>query len=150
MADGRAEACPVPDAVVEELLGWIAANTGYDVAKTAANMPSIETCASGEIIDYAHEKTIVDEGIKGLYDFDARRIFLVEPWDLADPADLGVLLHELVHAVQLDNRPWECVGAPEWEAYKLHEAWLNERGLTGDFDWLQVYFNARCPRDIHP
>jgi hypothetical protein len=140
----------VPQETIGELLSWIEEQTDYDISKTAADLPAIETCASGAIVDYAHEETIVDEGIRGLYDFDARRIYLVEPWDIDDDSDLAVLLHELVHAVQLDNREWECIGAPEWEAYKLHEAWLNERGLTGDFDWMQVYFKARCPRDFHP
>jgi Domain of unknown function (DUF6647) len=146
----HADVCPVPDTVIEEMFAWIAAHTDYDTAPTSENLPAIETCASGAAVDYGNENIIVDEGIRGLYDFDARRIYLVEPWDPDNLAHRAVLLHELVHAVQLDNRDWECIGAPEWEAYKLHEAWLVEHGLEGNFDWLQVYFTSRCPRDIHP
>jgi hypothetical protein len=61
-----------------------------------------------------------------------------------------VLLHELVHAVQFDNRSWDCLGAPEWQAYKMQEAWLAEHGISADFDWLLIYMQSRCPRDIHP
>jgi hypothetical protein len=144
------EACLVSEASIGELIDWIEANTGYDVSRVRSNPPVIESCVTGELIDYAHEATIVDEGINGLYDFEARRIYLVEPWDHGDLRDRSVLLHELIHAVQFDDREWDCIGAPEWEAYKLQEAWLAERGLDADFDWMRIYFQSRCPRDIHP
>lgn len=142
--------CTVPPPATDELLDWISSNTDYDIARTAADFPEIVTCATGDVIDYAHEATLVDEGINGLYDFEDRRIYLIEPWDYGDLRDRSVLLHELFHAVQLDNREWECIGAPEWEAYKLQEAWLAEHGLEANFDWIQVYFRSRCPKDIHP
>lgn len=143
-------ACPVPRPVVAGLLDWIAEHTDYDTAITANDLPIAVVCAVGDVIDYAHEATIVDEGINGLYDFEDRRIYLIEPWEIGDLRDRSVLLHELVHAVQLDNREWDCIGAPEWEAYKLQEAWLAEHGLDADFDWMRIYFQSRCAKDIHP
>jgi hypothetical protein len=144
------EACRLPDGAVGQLLDWIAVKTDYDIERVRIEPPAIESCATGAVIDYAHEATIVDAGIHGLYDFESRHIYLIEPWDYDDLRDRSVLLHELVHAVQLDNREWDCIGAPEWEAYKLQEAWLAEHGLEADFDWLQIYFQSRCPRDVHP
>jgi hypothetical protein len=61
-----------------------------------------------------------------------------------------VLLHELIHHVQLANRDYECLEQPEWEAYQLQEAFLAEHGIASGFDWLQIYFLSQCPRDIHP
>ena len=142
--------CSLPDRAVGELLDWIGSNTGYDISRARSEPPDIVICAPGDVIDYAHEATLVDEGINGLYDFENRRIYLVEPWDYDDLEDRSVLLHELIHAVQLDNRAWECIGAPEWEAYKLQEAWLAGHGIDAEFDWMQIYFQSRCPKDIHP
>ena len=144
------EGCPVPDGMIAELLGWIADNSGYSIRTALENPPDVQTCATGDVIEYEHEAAIIDEGIRALYDFEARLIYLVDPWNPDNPRDRSILLHELIHVVQLDNREWECIGAPEWEAYKLHEAWLNEQGLEADFDWLRIYFVSRCPRDIHP
>lgn len=144
------ESCRLPDGAVGQLLDWIEQQTDYDASKARSDPPAIVTCATGDVIDYAHEATIVDQGIHGLYDFDQRRIYLIEPWEYDNLLDRSVLLHELFHAVQLDNREWDCVGAPEWEAYKLQEAWLAEHGLEADFDWIEIYFWSRCPKDIHP
>lgn len=84
------------------------------------------------------------------YDRPNHRIVLVRPWDPANPRDRSVLLHELVHAVQLANRAYECLQLPEWEAYKLQPDYLDQLGPEAGLDWLQICFLSQCPRDIHP
>ncbi len=96
------------------------------------------------------ETCLTDTRLRGLFDPDAVRIWLVRTWNPENPKDLGVLLHELVHAHQTGQR-WECPQAMEWPACKLHELWLQENGITAEFDWLAVYLQSYCrPRDQHP
>ena len=135
-----------PDLVID-LLGWIAASTNYD---TSSEPPEITFSQIGDTIPYDSGTAVISDTLHGAYDPLNSRIILVRPWDVADPRDLSVLLHELVHHVQLTNRSYECPQAPEWEAYKLQAAYLTENGIASEFDWLQIYFLSKCPRDIHP
>jgi len=46
---------------------------------------------------------------------------------------------------------WFCPAAQELPAYRLREAWLAERGLSADVNWVAVVLDAGCTRrDIHP
>jgi hypothetical protein len=142
---------PLPSqALMEDLLDWIEAETDYDTAPARAALPVISFCETGEVIAYDGDDMMVDAGLRAAYDFSRAHIYLVLPWDAEDPYDASVLLHELVHHVQLTTRTWDCIGAPEWEAYKLQERYLGQHGIDPDFDWLHIYMMSRCPRDIHP
>lgn len=140
----------VPAGLVSELLTWIGQASDYDVTEALADPPSVTFCPPGEIIAYEDTALRVGDDIRGAYDWPGRRVILVEPWDASRDRDVSVLLHELIHHVQLGARDWECVGAPEWEAYKLQERWLAARGIDPEFDWLQIYMISRCPSDVHP
>ncbi|WP_397542327.1 DUF6647 family protein [Roseovarius salis] len=146
--------CPAPDmpprALVESLIRWIGAETGYDMASALARPPGIRFCRTGEMIEYDGAGWFVDPALRAAYDLKTRTVYLVLPWDADDAFDRSVLLHELVHHVQLANRDWPCPGAPEWQAYKLQDRWLRARGIEHGFDWLRIWFMSRCPRDIHP
>ncbi|MDJ0641019.1 MAG: hypothetical protein QNJ20_19550 [Paracoccaceae bacterium] len=155
------EECPEPDNtdaaplspaadVMEELLSWIEAQTAYDVSALRNSPPEISFCAVGERIPYEAGSALVDVALNGAYDHLRNTILLVQPWNPDDPRDRSVLLHELLHAAQLQNRTYACLEEAEWEAYRLQEAYLAERGLESGFDWLQIYFWSQCPRDIHP
>jgi len=142
--------CRVPDALIMELTDWIEENTKYDVQTLRNVIPKIEFCKTGDEINYLEEHIIVEAHTEPLYDFKKRTITLVGEWNPENERDVGNLLHELIHAVQFDNRQWDCIGQPEWETYKLHEKWLNEHAIEAEFDWLLIYMTSRCPRDIHP
>lgn len=125
--------CPdptlVPDDLVTGLVDWIGVHTAYDVSSTRLAPPTISFCATGETIIYEEDDVLVDHKIKAIYDAPRRHIFLVEPWDANDIYDQSRLLHELTHDVQLQNRTWECLQQPEWEAYKLQEKWLLQHNI---------------------
>lgn len=88
--------------------------------------------------------------LRGLYDPERDEILLVRPWDLHNVDDASILLHELVHHRQAPHH-WYCPAAQELSAYRLHEAWLAERGMQADVNWVAVVLDAGCtPRDIHP
>lgn len=88
--------------------------------------------------------------LRGLYDPGQAEILLVRPWDPRDPEDVSVLLHELVHHRQAPHH-WYCPAAQELPAYRLQEAWLAERGMRADVNWVAVVLDSGCTRrDIHP
>jgi hypothetical protein len=144
----------VPDHVdmrrVDALLDWIEENTQYEVSQTREDPPEVSFCKMGDQIDYEGSLIIADKGINAAYDSQSRRIHIVGPWDQNNIRDQSILLHELIHDVQLFNRDWYCLQEPEWETYKLQDKWLQEQGMESGFDWLYIYFLSRCPRDHHP
>ena len=135
----------VPEVLLDELVGWIATHTMYDVGVTWRDPPEIAFCTVGEIIAYEGRDLVVDPALRAAYDLPARRIHLVEPWSPDSLADRSVLLHELIHDVQLLNRDWPCLAAPEWEAYRLQDLWLQEQGVILPFDWPAIRRLSECP-----
>lgn len=88
--------------------------------------------------------------LRGLYDPERMEILLVEPWNSQSAENVSVLLHELVHHRQSTHH-WICPAAQELPAYRLQDAWLAERGLQAEVNWVAVVLDAGCtPRDIHP
>jgi len=135
----------IPPTLLDDLVGWIARNTDYDVSLTYRSPPTISLCEPGDTVTYEGADLIVDPALRAAYDLRARRIHLVAPWSPENPFDVSVLLHELIHDVQLANRGWDCIGAPELEAYWLQDKWLAERGIRPGFDWAAIRMLSRCP-----
>lgn len=136
--------------VVAELINWIGGHTPYDISKTLAEPPAVIFSDWGQMISYEGRQLVLGSSLRAVYDVDARQIYLLRPWSSANIFDHSTLLHELVHDVQYQNRTWSCAGKSEWEAYKLQEAWLLERGVESGFNWVQILIQSRCPRDVHP
>lgn len=135
----------IPATLLNDLVGWIARNTDYDVSLTYRSPPAIIFCEVGDTVTYEGAGLIVDPALRAAYDLRDRRIHLVAPWSSENPFDVSVLLHELIHDVQLANRVWDCIGAPEFEAYWLQDKWLAERGIRPGFDWGAIRMLSRCP-----
>lgn len=142
------QAPQVPSVVGEDLfdhlIAWIAINTSYDLMTAYHDPPTISFCRAGETIDYENADLLVDVSLLAAYDRQERHIFLTHPWSPLNLFDQSVLLHELIHDVQLQNRVWACPGAPEREAYLLQDKWLVEHGLQYRFDWRMISRLSRC------
>ncbi|NKX43804.1 DUF6647 family protein [Roseicyclus persicicus] len=140
---------PLPEAIgrplFDGLVGWIALATDYDLLPTYTDPPTVSFCRVGETIAYAQADLIVDPALLAAYDHGQTHIFLTHPWSPVSLFDQSVLLHELIHHVQLTNRDWACTGAPELEAYLLQDRWLQERGVRHPFDWRMILALSRCP-----
>lgn len=147
--ENLASAFPSRD-LVADLITWIGENSGYDVADALENPPAISLCSPGTSIDYEGRVVLVDEKLRAAYDMEARRIFLVRPWSADDPMHVSSLLHELVHHVQWTRRTWDCMYEPEWQAYKMQDKWLKERGVEAGFDWFFIFAISRCQPNVHP
>ena len=149
--DDAADGGPsVSEEILSELIRWIGNRTDYDISRTLHHLPTVSFCDPKTEISYEGETIIVDPMIGAAYDMEVRHIHLVRPWSPSNTRDLSTLLHELIHDIQYLNRTWSCNGEPEWEAYKLQEAWLEEQGVQSDFNWPLILLLSRCRRDVHP
>jgi hypothetical protein len=71
-----------------------------------------------------------------VYDDLNEAIFLPDTWKGDTPAELSVLVHEMVHHLQSKNHlKYECPGARKELAYKVQEKWLSlfGRDLASEF-----------------
>ena len=65
-----------------------------------------------------------------VYDDQGRTIYLSEHWTGRTPAELSVLVHEMVHHLQsASGEVFACPAEREVMAYRAQDAWL---GLFGD------------------
>lgn len=73
-----------------------------------------------------------DRGVAAVYDDERRTIFVAENWTGRTPAELSILVHEMVHHLQnLDGQTFpSCPGARERLAYDAQEKWLGLFGLS--------------------
>jgi hypothetical protein len=54
---------------------------------------------------------------------------LPQNWKAASPADVSVLVHEMVHHLQRHaGKKYECAGAREQLAFDAQAKWLNQFG----------------------
>jgi hypothetical protein len=66
-----------------------------------------------------------------LYDDRTGTILLSDRWTGHTPAELSVLVHELVHHMQkVAQRKYACPAAREELAYEAQEKWLNLFGQS--------------------
>src|SRR5258708_35045684 len=78
-----------------------------------------------------------ESDIVSLYNNDQRTIYLRDEWTGKTPADLSILVHEMVHHLQNSAHvTYECPGARERLAYPPQDKWLKlfGRDLTSEFD----------------
>lgn len=141
----------VPSVIGEQLfnqmIAWIAMNTSYDLLATYNDPPTISFCKVGDVIAYEQSDLLVDAVLLAAFDREKRHIFLTYPWSPLNYFDQSVLLHELIHDVQLQNRDWECAGAPELEAYHLQDKWLYEHNIKHQFNWTMIRRLSACSED---
>jgi len=87
--------------------------------------------------------------VEALYDDRSRTIYLPEGWTGATPAELSVLVHEMVHHLQnVVGLKYECPQAREQTAYVAQDKWLAESGrnLMDEFklDPVTVLVRTKC------
>lgn len=119
------EAPPLIDAIVL----WLTAN--FDLLKPE-NAPALVSVADTELVAmrYGPDATVVPGLVVAVYDESAQTIYLSDGWTGRTPADLSILVHEMVHHLQsAANMPFACPGEREALAYHAQNAWL---GLFGE------------------
>lgn len=134
---------------MQELLAviatWLSVNFGlppyqdppHVAFATAAEMAELRAdrvAASAPEPSAVDGRRIVPDGtahdVHALYDSVTGTIFLPENWSPASPADVSILVHELVHHAQQESGAFfSCPQEREKLAYRAQARWL---GLTGD------------------
>lgn len=88
--------------------------------------------AQQSLLSASHGNTTDDRKNRqavAIYDQTTGTIFLTEGWSGKTPADLSVLVHEMVHHMQSVNKmPYACPAAREELAYAAQDKWLNMFG----------------------
>jgi hypothetical protein len=89
--------------------------------------------------------------VQAIYDDRSRTIYLPEGWIGATPAEVSVLVHELVHHLQnVAGLKYDCSGAREKPAYRAQARWLElfGKGLADEFaiDAMTILVRTSCMR----
>jgi hypothetical protein len=87
--------------------------------------------------------------VVAIYDDEKRTIFLPEGWTGKTPAELSVLVHEMVHHLQnVSGQKFECPAAREKPAYLAQDKWLKQfdQTLEQDFevDLFTIVVKSAC------
>jgi hypothetical protein len=93
--------------------------------------------------------TSADHDTVAVYSDAARTIYLPEGWTGSTPAELSVLVHEVIHHAQnVLGLKYECPQEREKLAYLAQDRWLGlfGRSLASDFDLdpMSLLVKTRC------
>lgn len=91
----------------------------------------------------------VGQDVYAIYDDISRTIYLHEGWTGATPAEVSVLVHEMVHHLQnAGGMKFSCPHEREKDAYKAQREWLGLFGRTleqeFDIDPMTVLVRTNC------
>lgn len=81
------------------------------------------------------------------FDPDTMAITLRDGWSERSPLDVAILVHELVHYMQISAKvPYECAGQLEPQAYKVDKWWSTAAGHSElrELDPLFLMFISTC------
>ncbi len=119
------------EVLVVLLLNWIVAKTGL----IAPDPPRIIFMPTQEMIELGGGAGRP----QALYKNEDRTVYLRDDWTPDTLLNKAVLLHELAHHVQKENKvPAECERAYEAEAYHLEIQWLREQGVDDPYAFLDT------------
>jgi uncharacterized protein DUF6647 len=136
---------------------WLSANFGLPATY---ELPRIERMSAQEMTNVVYQNIPADQRqamsidqmrqVISLYSVEKKTIYLRPEWTGRTPAELSVLVHEMVHHSQnLSHAAFECPAARERLAYEAQEKWLNMFGhsLETDFelDGFTLLVVTSCP-----
>ena len=133
---------------VRSYINWIIQQTGWP----AAGIPPIK------ITSFAHLRELSGlssdaEWIRpaAFYSKSEHLIYLADSWNKDDLVDQSILVHELVHHLQIeDHIQFACWGRYEAQAYELQIQWLRTQGVKDPHNLLHaskasIESLAECP-----
>lgn len=101
------------------------------------------------VVNGAQSAQAGQDDLEGLYIDASRTIYLRQGWTGNTPAELSVLVHEMVHHLQnVAGLKYECPQAREKLAYEAQDRWLAQfgRSLKNEFeiDAMTVLIHTKC------
>lgn len=129
------------------LIAWVASASGLP---PTPSLPSISYASPARLAALSVGKNGIPIGeVAAVYDSTTSTIILRPDWRLDRPADVSVLVHELVHHLQFEaGLSYECPEAREAEAYAVQARWLEEFHLDLEssfaIDGLTLLLRTKC------
>ena len=122
------------------------------------NHPAIKFVFAAEMIEPLKKNKLrmgdvsaseISWDIVSLYSNESKTIFLLDGWTGKTPAELSILVHEMVHHLQnVGQLKFACPEEREELAYKAQESWLHLFGhdLEHDFqmDPFTILVKSKC------
>lgn len=132
----RVEEAEKMNALLSAIVTWLSINFGLPAAY---DHPEIVFAPVAQISDlgYAGGSKQYRRAVVAVYNDVERVIYLPDSWDDTSPADLSILVHEMVHHLQnLSEIEYACPGAREEPAYAAQGRWLKLFGhsILDEFD----------------
>jgi hypothetical protein len=151
-------------ALLTAIVIWISANFGLPATDDLPNLKFVPKSEMAQVrygrlatvrpdrVAVEHSRSPSAEaawGVYSFYDIDAMTIYLPEDWTAVSPADISMLVHEMVHHMQnLAGVKYECAEAREKLAYSAQSRWLELFGRTiaGEFkiDPMTILVRTNC------
>ncbi len=117
--------------ILTALLIWIGANTYFN---TNHDVPQVIFLPQGQL-NQMYYKDLPHDGntLHGLYHTETDTIYLPDTWDRRDPWAMGVLLHEVLHYLQDQNKmEFKCTNEMERDVWPIQQQYLKK---VHNFDW---------------
>jgi hypothetical protein len=142
-------AAPPSQALLREIVDWLAENFGLPATD---RLPRVELVPQARIVATRYRRFLekspqaareilatlkAGNDTVAIYDDDSSTIYLAEWWSPSSPAQISILVHEMVHHLQkIGLHKFECPPAREKLAYQAQERWLQrfDRSLEADFE----------------
>lgn len=140
--------------IVAGFIDWIVGKTGWATSGT----PLIRLASNAQLAKmfYGWDDKLNNDDLNGihmhgLYSRKNRIIYLIDTWNPDNLFDRSLLLHELVHYLQMQNKvEADCTEQYEAQAYHLQIAWLREQGIQDPYKFLtlselEIAVISECP-----
>ena len=118
------------EALINVIALWLALTSGLP---SAQEYPQVRHLPAEQLVTIVPGAVVANgEGhaLLGLYDSRTKTIVLRDDWDSRSPADVSVLVHELVHYLQDRGAlSYDCAGQREALAYDAQQRWLKLFGM---------------------
>ncbi|WP_246226269.1 DUF6647 family protein [Chelativorans xinjiangense] len=118
-----------PPPLLDTIELWLVANFGLT---PAAEAPDLATVPASRLVEirYGAASQVSPGEVVAAYDEASRIIYFTEGWTGRTPAQLSVLVHEMVHHLQGSaNMRFACPAEREVLAYQAQDAWLQLFGM---------------------
>ena len=113
---------------ITSYIRWIIGKTGWSISD-APPIQKVSRAQLGQMF-FGAEEAIVGIEPLALYSRDRHVIYLTDTWNSDQLLDRSILLHELVHHLQVMNGvKLACQTKYEAQAYQLQISWLIEQGV---------------------
>jgi len=143
----------ITPALLHEIIGWLAQN--FDLPANAP-MPTVVFTSPARMaaLRYPglldrHEQRLAGADTVAVYEATTATIHLPQAWRGTTPAEMSVLVHEVVHHLQhVAKLPFACPQEREQLAYRAQERWLQRfgRSLASEFgtDGFTLLVRTNC------